>query len=1151
MAVKIELLTRYFLSTKSTDDKVLELPVIEITPSSNNIPHISSVSISVEGNPPELAAKIKSAYREVTSAKPIELSIPRRLRQQNCQLEEPLPTDISCTLTVEVEYFDSDAEGNPNLSERQKSKAECQIVSNSQISTPEPSAISTPSPSAIPTPQPSAIPTPEPSAIPTPSPSSTLPTPSPKSYPGWFAIDFGTSNTTVTLFDPKVTVSPNSLPREQENKLRKSLAEWLNEKPIDTKPGIVTKEWENEWQKLIAEISKELPNIDNTNQSNLGNQIFLGTNSTYLLEAIRLIELGLYQCRDWFRRSASQELNHIYHKVFRVPPLEWQSLIPVELDEIRKLSEIPSELEIESLEPDSVKVILGERARQNRLNAIAQNQDITGKFHHSPKRYLGQPSSRSIDVTLNDNSKKIKVEELVQGAFSHLIQLTSDYRDRNLERTAQGRFNKAVITYPTIAPPRVRQEVKKLVENLGIDNVEIAYDEAVSIAIFFLWREFGGDLNVGIESLKTRCRRHGDHWTQNVLVLDIGGGTTDLALIHFKLEEIEVFKDGEDRGYGGRYYKLTPQLLGSSGHLHLGGELITLQIFHLLKVAIADCLLTAVTEGNIQPDTLRIQLDDLDEKFLDNGKFRSGKLLAFVDKENAETDVAYQDALSIAEKVLPTRWKNGNAPARQQTFYTLWQYAEDAKTSILGKGQTDEIVEPTFVLGGQQIAELLAQSDLQLQSETVNNLSVTLTLSQLEKAVKPVIKEAIGIAKGLVESGLSRQEESQNSAEKEQLDWLILSGKTCNLYLVEEELYQEFNKLKSERFVWNSEKITFVPEYTKLATSAGACYAEKLRQLIFAPEYSKDLLRKGANQLYIDVKNLLYFLPCSFTLGTIDGSLSNLTIFKAGQPLYQLDPKESVARVRSEESYGAQLSIFIFRKDFQDKKEQLWGSYDAQKLATELEMTGEEFNRKIKVEFEIDQELNIKLLFCQGKPHYLISAPDNISSLNAVEVIKISPLISNGKVMCDIAVNVAESATAMKTDGHTLVFDMEKDYSQEVEVFEYDSDNNSEEIGIISKALPPVPLSGEYSFYFQYRDPNTDKWELIGKLQPDTQTEYPCEYYVSLDNKGILRLHGGTIPYWKSNNSECLKQKGYVFEDELQYQPNEIEEKRNPFSGTH
>ncbi|PLZ41352.1 hypothetical protein CBP27_05540, partial [Fischerella thermalis WC542] len=83
------------------------------------------------------------------------------------------------------------------------------------------------------------------------------------------------------------------------------------------------------------------------------------------------------------------------------------------------------------------------------------------------------------------------------------------------------------------------------------------------------------------------------------MVLDIGGGTTDLALIRLSLEEINPFEPGEDRGDGGRYYKLTPKLLGSSGHLQLGGELITLRLFLLLKAAIADCLLTAIVDETL------------------------------------------------------------------------------------------------------------------------------------------------------------------------------------------------------------------------------------------------------------------------------------------------------------------------------------------------------------------------------------------------------------------------------------------------------------------------------------------------------------------------------------------------------------------------
>ncbi|MFM8005780.1 MAG: molecular chaperone, partial [Dolichospermum sp.] len=304
-------------------------------------------------------------------------------------------------------------------------------------------------------------------------------------------------------------------------------------------------------------------------------------------------------------------------------------------------------------------------------------KEIISRFHHSPKRYFGQ--DRSFPIILENEEENIQVNRLIQAAWAQLIELTADYRQRARRRFSEGDFLTAVVTYPTVAPPIVRKEIKQLVQELGIDDVQTAYDEAVSVAIFFLWREFGGNLNIGIESFKTRCRQNGNKWSQNVLVLDIGGGTTDLALIELTLEDkTPFFADNEDRGLGGRYYKLTPKLLGSSGHLQLGGELITLRIFRLLKVAISDFILTAVTTGDIESDKLEDLINsELNERFLENGKFQTGSLLKCIDKENPEGDVAFKDALDTAEKVLPTRWQQ--APQRLQTFYTLWDHAEAAK----------------------------------------------------------------------------------------------------------------------------------------------------------------------------------------------------------------------------------------------------------------------------------------------------------------------------------------------------------------------------------------------------------------------------------------------------------------------------------------
>ncbi|WP_341524558.1 molecular chaperone [Nostoc sp. UHCC 0302] len=978
-----------------------------------------------------------------------------------------------------------------------------------------------------------------------------------KRFPGWFALDFGTSNSTVTLFDPIEVPIAEILPKEQEIRLRDRLVQWLSSPAWEALPDASA----GEWEKFIADISKNLE-IEPSQLS----EVFETDNKERFLEAVRQIELCLGNSEK-FRRAVSKKLYQIYHEVFRVPTLESQNLIPVVLDIDRRDTEIPSELEISQL--TSLNLRMGREARDNRKKAIAQGtsssiKEIISRFHHSPKRYFGQ--ERSFGVILNGEEETITVNDLIQAAWGHLINLTEDYRQRARRRFSEGDFLTAVVTYPTVAPPVVRKEIKELIEHLGIDDVQTAYDEAVSVAIFFLWREFGGNLNIGIESFKTRCRQEKNKWSQNVLVLDIGGGTTDLALIELTLEDkTPAFAEYEDRGLGGRYYKLTPKLLGSSGHLQLGGELITLRIFRLLKVAIADFLLAAVTTGHIESEKLEDLINsELSDRFLEQGRFKRGSLLKSLDRENPEGDVAYKDALDTAEKVLPTRWQQ--APQRLQTFYTLWDHAEAAKLK-LGQKPTGDNSLLTFTLSEQQISELLTQSAVKYQVKDPDSICVILDSQQFERAAASAIKEAIGIAKGLMESRLRPDDTNKNSGITQKVDWLILSGKTCNLDLVQRHIYQEFSN--SPYFVWNPERITFVLEFTKLATSAGACYAEKLRRLRFDPEESKGLLRKGANQLEIDVKNLFYYLPCNFKRKTQSNDL--LTIFKAGQELHQLVPWEPVAKVRTKWQ-GIQLTNIIYRQDYEDGDLRLWGSFDGKNLMEKLGMEESEFLRKVKVQFEIDQTLQFSVILCQGNPHYLIDIPgiDVGAAISAAsEIEETSSLFVDDKLKWniaierfnknlndgDIAVNVIESATVDQPDAYHLVFEADHVDSTYLQQFHYLRDGVTEPgTGLISNPLPPFPQTGQHTFYVCQTDTETKskKWLRIGALsKPDVTTDYPCQYRVSIDNQGILRMHAGAVPYWTSTNQECLKLEGCVFYAELELQPNEVDKERDPFSGIH
>ncbi|MEA5513342.1 molecular chaperone [Nodularia sp. UHCC 0506] len=1134
MAVEIRLSPNF--QVRARENEYLELPTIQLVAAGDNVPHIARINCIVTGTPEDLAIQIKKAYKPFDSVTP-KISQIGQLEQYPCKLERPLSEPINCTLEVIVEYFDSDVLGDPILSEPRQSGASCylwspiifeeEIIDYDAVSSPiEISKYIDKKSSNKPQ----------------------------KRFPGWFALDFGTSNSTVTLFDPIEVPIAEILPKEQEIRLRDRMVEWLSSPASVALPDVNS----HDWDKFIADISKNLEI-----EPHQLREVFESDQKERFLEAIRQVELCLGNS-DKFRRAVSKKLYQIYHEVFRVPTLESQNLIPVVLDINRRDTEMPSELEVSSL--TDLQLRMGREARDNRKKAIAQGtsvslKEIISRFHHSPKRYFGQ--DRNFSVILDDQEEIINVNELIQAAWAHLIDLTEDYRQRARRRFSEGDFLTAVVTYPTVAPPLVRKEVKELVEQLGIDDVQTAYDEAVSVAIFFLWREFGGNLNIGIESFKTRCRKVENKWSQNVLVLDIGGGTTDLALIELTLEDkTPNFADHEDRGLGGRYYKLTPKLLGSSGHLQLGGELITLRIFRLLKVAIADFILTAITTGDIESEKLEDLINsELNERFLEQGKFKSGSLLKCLDKENPDGDTGYKDALDTAEKVLPTRWQQ--APQRLQTFYTLWDHAETAKLKLGQKPPADYPVV-TFTISEPQISEILTQSAIKFQIRNPDNICVILDNQQFERAAASTIKEGIGIAKGLMESRLGFQDQNIDSWNTHKVDWLILSGKTCNLDLVQRHIYQEFSN--SPYFVWNPERITFVLEFTKLATSAGACYAEKLRRLRFDPEESKELLRKGANQLEIDVKNLFYYLPCNFKRKTQSNEL--LPIFKAGQELYQITPSETAAKVRTEWQ-GIQLTNIIYRQDYEEGDLRLWGSFDGKNLMKKLGMQEAEFLKKIKVQFEIDQTLQFNVLLCQGNPHYLIDVPGIDVGAALLAASETSALFADGKLKWnialerphqnlndgDIAINVIESATVDQPNAYHLVFEVDKDESKFLREFHYlHSSDNQPENGLVSNPLPPFPQTSQHTFYIYQTDTTTNskKWIRIGALsKPDITTDYPCKYCVTLDNKGILRMHAGEVPYWTSTSQECLKQAGCVYRAELELQPNEVDKERDPFCGIH
>ncbi len=1004
-------------------------------------------------------------------------------------------------------------------------------------------------------------------------------------YPGWVSIDYGTSYSTVTVFDPHHVRPLVGLPREQFDRLCRSVIKTLEatRKPQSENEHGLSADLCESWNEMLKVIGDQISDqggrrvIENAFRSGEAARcyVILGR-----LES-RLAETPFEELRLW----GLKWLHALFADVFRVPPLEALNLRPVGLSvnsDGSTAREISSELEVTQLRP--LRVEMGVEAHQIPSEIDLASEAPVRSFR-TLKRYIGQ--DKSFLVEAGEQVERVSAEELVQGAWRTLRERSDEHRRRFPEEFSKGEFTRAILTYPTVSPPAVRRQYEKYGRDLFPTMVWTDYDEAVSSAIFYLMRDYdlGGSLQVGLDTFKSRSHpmpgEHPTSWSHHVLVFDIGGGTTDLALIELTLEvDDPLAKEGEgSRGGHGRYYRMTPKLLGSTGHLQLGGQLITLRVFQAMKVLLADKLLACMDAFPV--DVRRAWLNEIgmasegEETFMAGEQYREG---AIADLSNL-MGRHRQYALDVADAVIPTRWRGthretvteSSGPSR--VFALLWEYAEAAKIHLGSSTGESHEASSEFSISAKDCQEIVTACGYEMPEELEAELQVVLTREQFEMMVQPVIHEAAMLAKGLVETRLCGGLNA--GREQPQLDWLILSGKSCNLDLVMRELRAVLTSLPY--FTWNRERITFDPEFAKLSTSIGACYAERLRQFAFDREAAVKFMRKGLDQLEFDIKNLFFFLPCSFTRMVPFGEEPVTEIFQVGTELYQLD-SEPVGKARTAWDRMT-LQLTVLRKDYEGGTPHQWGTFIAERLREDLQITREDLRRNVWVQFEVDHRQQFRLYLCrwdeaeapsfplasenastsgfpafhEGPAHFLVSADGRnvVDAAMAIDGSK-TPLVSKDEhgawvLNYRIAVGVV---TSMANTGHEeTVFEAG---SRLTERFHSEGLDARPTAGIIA----PSPLDTYYqngTMFIHARDEGCeDGWLLLGKLGRPKASEFPPRCYLTLNEHGAIQLHEGAVPYKKASTpKEMWSNPGFVYQTNLELAPTESDPQRDPFSGIH
>ena len=164
--------------------------------------------------------------------------------------------------------------------------------------------------------------------------------------------------------------------------------------------------------------------------------------------------------------------------------------------------------------------------------------------------------------------------------------------------------------------------------------------------------------------------RHIDKEEHQALVIDCGGGTTDLSSCLFSIESRRVS------------YKIDIETTYENGDTDFGGNNLTFRIMQLIKIAIAEHL----------SETSSAKVQEILDAF-DTDLYRR------VDREGiaavyAELDKAYEEA----EELIPTRFKHYESGSPKEyfkvknNFYFLFQLAEQIKTDMFAGQSFQRVV---------------------------------------------------------------------------------------------------------------------------------------------------------------------------------------------------------------------------------------------------------------------------------------------------------------------------------------------------------------------------------------------------------------------------------------------------------------------------
>ena len=401
---------------------------------------------------------------------------------------------------------------------------------------------------------------------------------------------------------------------------------------------------------------------------------------------------------------------------------------------------VPTLVYVDAIIDEKPKFSFGYKARKN---IIESNYIPVNSFFPEIKRWISNlDTAEHLKVAegeyIDDYSRKDIIKE-----YLHYILKTAKH---HFKRS----FKKLYFTAPTKLLEKYTTLFKELLPNYEV--IDDVIDEGLAVIYYYI------DGRISSLSENSDESRYPEEDKEKIIILDIGGGTTDMEECTFSISK----KNNNE-------FELEAESKYKNGDSNFGGNNITFRILQYLKIKIAHTL-----SENIECDI--------------NKLFESNRTILELIDNKKDVYREFKEEYDKAEQIIPTKFNVSNAYSSDKTqkikenYYLLWELAEATKKEYYN-GQKD--VRMINLNGKDEKEKQIYKSSIKIDKlNIINNDQIEeQNIGEIFTSYEDIERLIYGDIYALLNKIINI---SDNSNVK-----FKLSGQTCNITLFA-ELLKEF-----------------------------------------------------------------------------------------------------------------------------------------------------------------------------------------------------------------------------------------------------------------------------------------------------------------------------------------------------------------------